>query len=71
VDLNSGLAVVGSAQLLHDFLMSEEMEMDRKQMSEKIKEQRPKPTLDTSLLARSVVEAAIGEPLTMLKKATK
>lgn len=71
VDINSGLAIVGTAQLLYDFLMSEEMELARKKIGDGIGKQRPQPTLDTSLLAHSVSEAAISEPLSKPRRTTK
>jgi len=61
--INMGIALVVPMDRIREVLYQEEFEMKRSKDIEKHK-RKYAPTLDSSLLARSIVEAAIGEPLT-------
>lgn len=64
--INMGIALVTPAQSIMEVLSQASLQLQR-QRDKEIVMKNNRPTRDTSLLARSVVEAAIGEPLTQLK----
>ncbi|TKS58911.1 MAG: hypothetical protein EWM72_02563 [Nitrospira sp.] len=68
--INVGIAMVVPSQQIFEALNQKEFVVERGKQKE---EEKPKyfPTEDSSLLARSVVEAAIGEPLIRPKSKPK
>jgi len=66
--INMGIALVVPVQQIIEALNQPRVADRRNAMREEIMAKRNLPTEDASLLARSVVEAAIGEPLTPPKK---
>lgn len=61
--INTGIALVIPMEKIKEVLDQKELAMKRSKDVENYKKKHS-PTLDSSLLARSVIEAAIGEPLT-------
>jgi hypothetical protein len=68
--INMGIAIVVPIQKIVEVL-DQPMLAERRAMDKESYMRKNKPTQDTALLARSVVEAAIGEPLTAHKKKKK
>lgn len=68
--INMGIGIVAPIEQLNEILNQPVARKIRNEMKEQyMKETRP--TLDSNLLARSVIEAAIGEPLISPKKKKK
>jgi hypothetical protein len=68
--INMGIAVVTPVQNIIEVLSQASLE-DRRREDKEQAMKNNRPTRDTSLVARSVVEAAIGEPLVSPKEKPK